>query len=240
MKLLIIACSVMKDELMAVSVPEVQFEFLQIGLHCTPTTMPTLIQEKIHQADDKIDYIVLGYGLCGNGTVGVKAEKQPLVIPRAHDCISLFLGSSEARQKQQQKAPGTYYLTKGWIEEGTPPLALLEEYIQRYGRETAEWVIGEEFKHYTRLALVDTGAYALSAYRNRARANADFLGVAYEEVKGSLALFKKMVKGQWDKDKFFILQPGEEITQKMFMSLIEDEILQPPEVFSNATPPFCQ
>lgn len=240
MKLLIIACSVMRDELKAVGVPGVQFEFLEIGLHRTPTTMPTLIQEKIHQADDKIDYIVLGYGLCGNGTVGVKAEKQPLVIPRAHDCISLFLGSSEARQKEQQKAPGTYYLTKGWIEEGTPPLAMLEEYTQRYGRKTAEWVISEEFKHYTRLALVDTGAYDLSTYRNHARANAAFLGVAYEEIKGSLALFKKMVKGQWDKDKFIILQPGEEITQMMFMSLIEDEILQPPEVFSNATPPFCQ
>lgn len=222
----------MKDELMAVSVPGVRFEFLEQGLHRTPTKMPTLIQEKIHQAGDKIDYIVLGYGLCGNGILGVKAEKQPLVIPKAHDCICLFFGSREARQKEQQKAPGTYYLTKGWIEDGKPPLALLEEYTQRYGRETAEWVISEEFKHYTRLALVDTGTYDLPTYRNHARANAAFLGVAYEEIKGSLAFFEKMVKGQWDKDEFIILQPGEEITQMMFLSLIEDEIpTQPDEVF---------
>lgn len=221
----------MKDELTAVSVPGVRFEFLEQGLHRTPTKMPTLIQEKIHQADGKIDYIVLGYGLCGNGIVGVKAEKQPLVIPKAHDCICLFLGSREARRKEQQKAPGTYYLTKGWIEDGKPPLALLEEYTQRYGRETAEWVISEEFKHYTRLALVDTGTYDLPTYRNHARANATFLGVAYEEIKGSLAFFEKMVKGQWDKDEFIILQPGEEITQMMFLSLIEDEIpTQPDEV----------
>ncbi|GAH63322.1 unnamed protein product, partial [marine sediment metagenome] len=104
----------MKDELMAVSVPGVHFEFLEQGLHRTPTKMPNIIQGKIHQADDKIDYIVLGYSLCGNGIVGVKAEKQPLVIPKAHDCIDLFLGSLEARLKEQQKAPGTYYLTKGW------------------------------------------------------------------------------------------------------------------------------
>ena len=224
MKLLIIACSVMKDELMAVSVPGVRFEFLELGLHRTPTKMPTIIQEKIHQADDQIDYIMLGYGLCGNGILGVKAEKQPLVIPKAHDCIGLFLGSCEARLKEQQKAPGTYYLTKGWIEDGTPPLALLEEYTQRHGRETAEWVISEEFKHYTRLALVDTGAYDLSAYRDRARANAAFLGVAYEEIRGSLAFFEKMVKGQWDEDEFIILQPGEEITQRMFLSLLEDKV----------------
>jgi len=220
MRLLVIACSVMRDELMAVSVPGVRFEFLEIGLHRTPARMPLVIQEKIHQADDKIDYIVLGYGLCGNGIVGVKAERQPLVIPKAHDCISLFLGSSEARQKEQQKAPGTYYLTKGWIEEGKPPLALLEEYTQRYGQQTAEWVISEEFKNYTRLALVGTGAYDLVAYRSNARANAVFLGVTYEEIKGSLAYFEKMGKGQWDKGEFIILQPGEEITQETFMSLI--------------------
>jgi len=224
LELLIIACNMLKDELMAVSIPGVRFEFLEIGLHRTPPKMPTLIQEKIHQADDKIDYIVLGYGLCGNGTVGVKAEKKPLVIPKAHDCISLFLGSAEARQREQQKAPGTYYLTKGWIEKGTPPLALLEEYTQRYGRETAEWVISEEFKNYARLVLVDTGTYDLATYRDHAQANAAFLGVSYEEIKGSLAIFDKTVKGQWDKDNFIILQPGEEITQMMFMSLIEDQV----------------
>jgi len=224
MKLLVIACSVMRDELMAVSVPGVRFEFLEIGLHRTPARMPLVIQEKIHHADDKIDYIVLGYGLCGNGIVGVKAERKPLVIPKTHDCISLFLGSSEARQKEQQKAPGTYYLTKGWIEEGKPPLALLEEYTQHYGQQTAEWVISEEFKNYTRLALVSTGAYDLVAYRSNARANAVFLGVTYEEIKGSLAYFEKMVKGQWDKGEFIILQPGEEITQGTFMSLIEGQV----------------
>jgi len=224
LKLLIIACSVMEDELKAVSVPGINLEFLETGLHRTPAKMPLLIQDKIHQTDDKTDYVVLGYGLCGNGIVGVKAEKQPLVVPKVHDCIRLFLGSSEAHQKEQQKAPGTYYLTKGWIQEGKPPLALLEECTQRYGRDTAEWVISQEFKHYTRLALVDTGVHNLSTYRSHALANATFLGVTYEEIRGSLAFFEKMVKGQWDKDEFIVLQPGEEITQRMFLSLIEDQI----------------
>jgi hypothetical protein len=208
----------MKDELMAVSVPGVRFEFLERGLHRTPPRMTIAIQDKIHQADDEVDYIVLGYGLCGNGIVGVKTEKQPLVIPKAHDCIDLFLGSHEARQREAQKAPGTYYLTKGWIEDGKPPLALVEEYMQRYARETVEWLISEEFKHYTRVVLIDTGVCDLFTYRNHARANADFLGVAYEEIQGHLAFFEKMVKGQWDKDEFIILQPGEEITQRMFLS----------------------
>jgi hypothetical protein len=210
----------MRDELKKVSTPGVQFEFLEIGLHRTPNKMPLLIQEKIHEAADNIDYIVLGYGLCGNGTIGVKAEKQPLVIPKAHDCIDLFLGSTHARRREEQKVPGTYYLTKGWIEGGKPPLVLLEEYTERFGRETAEWVIGEEFKHYHRLVLVDSGACDLGAYRNYAQANAAFLGVTYEEIKGSLSFFEKMMKGNWNEEEFIILKPGEEISQSTFLSLI--------------------
>ena len=217
LKVLIIACDVLEAELMAVSVTGVSFEFLEQGLHRTPDEMPAAIQDKIHRTDSGIDYIVLGYGLCGNGIVGVKAEKQPLVVPRAHDCVGLFLGSLEAHLKEIHKAPGTYFLTKGWIEQGKSPLVLFEEYVQRYGRQTAEWATGEEYKNYTRLVLVDTGAYDLAAYREYARENAAFLGVAYEEIRGSPTYFERMVKGQWEEDKFIVLQPGEEVAQRMFL-----------------------
>ena len=56
-----------------------------------------------------------------------------------------------------------------------------------------------------------------SALREHARENAALLGVAYEEIKGSLAYFEKMVKRQWDKDKFIVLQPGQEVVQRMFL-----------------------
>ncbi|MDD5082635.1 MAG: DUF1638 domain-containing protein, partial [Dehalococcoidales bacterium] len=96
----------------------------------------------------------------------------------------------------------------------------LEEYSERFSRESAKWVIDEEFKNYTRLALIDTGAYDPAEYREYARANAAFLGIAFEEIKGSLAFFKKIAAGQWSEDEFIILQPGEEFTQEMFFSLI--------------------
>jgi hypothetical protein len=220
LELLIIACSVLKHELMAVAAPGVRFEFLEQGLHQSPSKMPLAIQEKIHQADDRIDYIVLGYGLCGSGIVGVKAERKPVVIPKAHDCIGFWLGSPEAHRREHEKAPGTYYLTKGWIEEAKSPLASFAEYTERYGRETAEWVISEEFKNYSRVALVDTGAYDPAAYRDHAQDNAAFLKVGYEEISGSLAFFKKMLKGQWDEGEFIVLQPGEEVTQQTLLSVI--------------------
>ena len=39
------------------------------------------------------DAILLGYGLCGNGLAGVTARHTRLVLPRAHDCIGILMGS---------------------------------------------------------------------------------------------------------------------------------------------------
>jgi len=224
--ILVIACNIMKNELMAVNgTSGAHFEFLEQSLHRTPVKMPAAVQEKINQAGKDIDYVVLGYGTCGNGIIGVKAGKQPLVIPKAPDCITFFLGSLEAHLKEHKKAPGTYYLNKGWIDEAKDPLGVLEEYTQKYGRQTAEWVIREEFKNYKRIVLVTTPLFDPATYRARAKADADFLGLAYEGVEGSLGFFEKMVKGNWNSDEFIIIPPGQEITQKTFNELINSYTL---------------
>lgn len=218
MRMLVIACSVLKNEFLAVSPDGAHFEFLEQGLHRTPNKMRLAIQEKIDSANGDVDFIVLGYGLCGNGTLGIRAREIPLVIPKAHDCITYWLGSLERHMQEHGKAPASYYLTKGWIEEAKAPLAAFDEYKERYGWKTADWVIKEEFKNYTRLALIVTGAYDPAQYRKYAQINAIFLGVKYEEIAGSLALFEKMMKGEWGDGGFIIIPPGEEITQNMFLS----------------------
>jgi len=208
-----------KNKFLAVNPDGAHFEFLEQGLHKAPAKMKPAIQEKIDEAKQDFDYIVLGYGLCGNGTLGIRAREIPVVIPRAHDCITYWLGSRERHLQEHSKAPASYYLTKGWIEEAKAPLATFDEYKERYGLKTAEWVIREEFKNYTRPALITTGAYDPAQYRQYAQSNAAFLGVNYEEITGSLALFEKMIRNEWEDNGFIILQPGEEITQMMFLSL---------------------
>jgi hypothetical protein len=120
--------------------------------------------------------------------------------------------------EEHKKEPGTYYLTKGWIEEGKSPLGVYQEYCQRYDREIAEWVIKEELKNYTRIALVDMGADLSETHREHAKENAQFLHLRYEEINGSLAFFEKMIRGCWGED-FIILKPGEEVTQELFLTL---------------------
>ena len=217
MKYLVIACSIMKNELLRFETDGISFVFLEQSLHRAPQKMTEVIQEEMHKAENwEGDYIILSYGLCSNGIVGIKSNSHPIVGPRVHDCIALFLGSVEKYADEHRKEPGTYYLTKGWIEEGKSPLGIYDEYCQRYDKETAEWVIREELKNYTRIALVDMDAQLSGGHREHAKENARFLGLRYEEIRGSLEFFEKMLRGWWDKD-FVILKPGEEITQDLFL-----------------------
>jgi hypothetical protein len=221
MKYLVIACSVMKHELLKFESDEISFVFLEQGLHNAPEKLKEAIQEEINKTAQREETIVLGYGLCGNGIVGLKSDHRHVVIPRVHDCVALFLGSREKYDEEHKKEPGTYYLTRGWIEEKDSPLGNFEKYCQRLGKEKAEWGIREEFKSYTRIAFVHTGIQVSEAHREHAIENAKFLSLKYEEIKGSLAFFEKMFQGSWGRD-FVILRPGEEATQELFLDFSEE------------------
>jgi hypothetical protein len=216
-KTLVIACNIAKEELIHVQSNGASCVFLEQSLHRTPQKMKGAIQEEIEKAEHwDGDQIVLAYGLCSNGILGVRANRHPILIPKVHDCITLFLGSNDRYMEEHHREPGTYYLTKGWIEEKKSPLGIFEEYCQRYGKETAEWVIREELKNYTRIALVESELGMGENHRRHAQENARFLNLKYEEIKGSLELFRKIIRGPWDKD-FVALKPGEEATQEMFL-----------------------
>jgi hypothetical protein len=196
----------------------VEIRYLDQGLHRVPQKMADQVQAHIDAAAPYAGRIVLGYGLCSNGIVGVTARQQGLVVPRAHDCISLFFGSVDAYKKVFDARPGTYYLTPGWIAEKKDPLGILEEYLPKYGEETSRWVMDEELKHYTHIVLIDTGVRDLAPLRERARHNARFFGKAYEEVQGSPEYFEKLVRGPYTAEDFFFLAPGEQVTQELYLA----------------------
>jgi hypothetical protein len=217
----VIACRVMEPELQQVlteaeGAEPVEILYLDQALHRTPTKMLDRLQEKIDQVSATAARIVLGYGLCSNGVVGVEARRQGLLIPRCHDCIALFLGSPNRYNDIFREKPGTYYLTPGWIAEKKDPLGILEENEARFGRETALWVMEEEFKHYTHISLIDTGIGDMAPHRARAMENAAFLKKQYEEIPGSLDYFRGLVHGPYPEEKFLRLRLGEKFTQEMF------------------------
>jgi hypothetical protein len=94
----------------------------------------------------------------------------------------------------------------------------MAEYAERLSPEDAEWCMREELKNYTRVALVDTGLVPVDPARPRARANADFFGLTYEEMKGSARFLQSILQGA-PEDEFFVLEEGETITMEMFLNL---------------------
>ena len=220
-RIALVACEIMEPELERVRKdhPHVKILYLEQSLHRTPQKMADKVQELVDRAAQSADRIVLGYGLCSNGIVGVQARRQGLIVPRCHDCIAFFLGSPEAYKRDFDSRPGTYYLTPGWIAERKDPLSIIQDdYQPRFGRETAEWIMNEELKHYTHIVLIDTGVAELAPLRERAEENAQFFKMEYVEVGGeSLEYFVKLVQGPYASDEFIYLKPGETVQQEMFI-----------------------
>ncbi|MBI3989071.1 MAG: DUF1638 domain-containing protein, partial [candidate division NC10 bacterium] len=206
MKSYVIACEVFKDEFLNFQGPDLEYRFLPQGYHRTPGRMPPIIQEEIDRAPEGVEAIILGYGLCSNGVVGLQANHAPLVIPKVHDCIAMLMGSRTIYEEEAATFPGTYYLTRGWIEYGkTPYSQYKDEYLKQYDEETATWIAKEMMKHYQRVALIDHGLWAMDKYRAFAKEMAAFYGILYEEMKGSLEYIRRLLFGPWDHDDFIVI-----------------------------------
>jgi hypothetical protein len=206
----VIACATVIEEMLPLMTPNVAHEVLDFGLHLVPKNLKARLQEVIDEACPQFDTIILGYGLCSMAVVGLQSRSCTLIIPRVDDCIACFLGSREAYNNEHEKEPGTYYLTKGWIEVSD---TLLDEYnrsVERYGRERAERIMRIMLKNYKRLVYIDTGTENQGYYREYARSVADKFGLRFEEVAGSNELIYRSLYGPWG-DEFVITPPGQTI-----------------------------
>ena len=74
-------------------------EFLDYGLHSVPKQLKVALQEAIDAIPDP-SLIVLGYGLCGNGLHEINAGIHTLVVPKADDCVAIFMGSRQRYMDQ--------------------------------------------------------------------------------------------------------------------------------------------
>ena len=209
-KIKVLACTTVIEELEPLLPDFVDVEMLDFGLHLVPKNLKQSLQDAINEAGKTYDTVILGYGLCSMAVVGLKATNCTLVVPKVDDCIVLFLGSGEAYSRQVKKEPGTYYLTKGWLEVSD---TLWDEYKrteERYGEEKAKQIMKIMLKNYKRLVYIDTGVKNQDSHRKEAQRIAERVSLRFEEVQGSNKLVKKIIQGPWD-DDILVVPPGEEI-----------------------------
>lgn len=226
MPVVVIACRVFQGLLDEYLPPELaeMITFLDYGLHSVPAKLTLAVQEEIDKLEQP-SLVLLGYGLCGNGLDGIKSRQHHLLISRADDCIAILLGSYKRYIEEFESEPGTYYLTKGWLESGSNPLSEYEEYKERFGEKEAEWLMDQQYQHYSRLVLVAHSQEDLDKYRPQAVEVAEFCkrwDMEYEEILGSDLYVRRLVQKateapESDQD-FIVIPPGEEIKQMQFIS----------------------
>ena len=213
-------------------------EFLPQGYHHDPPHGRKCVQERIEAVPEgKYDAILLGYGLCGNILNGIKATHTPLIIPRAHDCITFFLGSHERYMTVSQTRPGAYFYTSGWLEclrrRGDSAAALeqqtflpsrasiggsasstYQQWVERYGEEQAKYLMSEMDRwtaNYTHGVLIQFDFTRALQLREQVQAICDKNHWQFEERLGDLALMQAWLDGNWDAKRFLTIKPGEEV-----------------------------
>lgn len=225
LRIALITCAVLEDEvaLLRQKAPNPIFiEMMPQGLHNDPPRLRAELQTAIDrvEANLDIDAIVLGYGLCSRGTEGITTTRCKLVMARAHDCITLLLGSKERYASYVKTNPGTYWYSPGWNRHHTPPGKerydkLRAKYIADYGEDNADFLMESEqhwFKTYDRATYVELGAGVTPEDIQYTRQCADWLKWSYDHQQGDPQLLLDLLSGNWDQQRFLVLEPGQSLT----------------------------
>ena len=216
----ILACDVFQEELEALLpelLPEAPVRYLEMGLHDTPDRLRESVSGVIAEleSDPGLERILLAYGRCGNGLVGVRAARSPLILPQAHDCLSVLLGGRERHNALLRENPGTYFYSPGWVRGKRVPgpdreAHLRELYAERFADdpEMIDDLVeadADAFAHHNCAAYVDiTGNREAEAYCRQCAAH---MGWSYRRLQGDPSFLRDLLGGHWDDPQRFLLVP---------------------------------
>ena len=239
MRLKLIACEVLTREigLCVARCPHiVDVEFIAKGSH-EPDDLRVRIQAAIDRAEtDGPDYdaIAIGFGLCGNAMLGVTSRCYPMVVPRAHDCCTLYLGSKSAFAEHFGDNPSQGFTALGYLERpsnddldpGDDSVKFRKmtcfghsyaELVEQYGADNADYLWATLHPEHTAakdnpvaifIDQPEIGNFGLlEEYRTKMEAKGKQLVV----LNGSVELVSKLVNGDWNEAEFVVVKPGERL-----------------------------
>ncbi len=230
MKIALIGCMVFARDISHILVNskhKIHPFWLEQGLHDTPQLLQKKIQEKINEIEELkdintgialFDTIVLAYGLCSNGIVGLTSKKLPIVAPRCDDCMALFLGSQEKYLDIFTSYKGVYWFNKAWCENEFIPSKerydqMYKNYVEEYGEENADFLLDSDMsftKNYENAFFIKSNIYDDAIERKNVKENADYFKWQYIEVEANNSFILDLMNGNWD-DRFVVCKPNQKI-----------------------------
>lgn len=216
MKFKLICCEIFLREasmILANSNNTVDPVFLPKGAHEDSEGLRSLIQSEINSVkkEDNYDAVLLGYGLCGNVAVGLQAYLVPLVIPRAHDCCSILLGSGKRflelfgdNLSQRWTSAGYMERGKSYFKESETGKNLgldkeFSEFVETYGEENA-WFIWDTIHPKTdesKLVYIEIPETAHLGLRKKVESIALKEGKELRCIDGTAEIIKGLIEGDW-------------------------------------------
>ena len=247
MKIKLIACKALTREfsyLCAQSEHNIDITYIRQGYHNAPEVLRRNLQEEIDRIEGgndphsnennanpsrnnlctqpDFDVILIGYGICSKGTLGLTSKRYKIVIPKCHDCISLLLGSPREYKEAFNKYNGCFWYTASWIENSNMPseetTAREIEYYkeQEYDDETIEYLLEDSKKWesaYNYAGYINMPFYNNDPFKDYTKKAAEFMQWDYIELEGKLTYMERFLNGDWDNDDFIVINPGEVVNE---------------------------
>lgn len=220
----IIACEVLRDEVelaMANTGCTLPVVWGGKGLHRVPDNLRAGLNEMI-AGQPEAETILLAYGLCGNGMIGVGSGTATVVVPRFDDCIWMLLCGQQGKRPPMDIH--SLYYTRGYLENDNVGQSALPDdmlycgylrTVEKYGPEKAKKVYRRIFANYESITMLDTGAYKVEDCLAEAKSFADDLELELHQQAGSVRVLEKLFAGPWD-EEICITGPGEVFLNKQF------------------------
>lgn len=212
--ILLIACGMIQDEMiLAMRNTGITYDtiWMSSDLHVNPDFLRIELQKEIDNHQD-YEMILLAYGNCGMGLVGLISKNTKLAFLRSEDCIHMLLHKKKALKSLRGE---TYFITKGWMQGKK---SLKEEYhyaINKYGPKKAEMIMEIMFKNYQSLMMIDSGAYDLENWIHCARHLSQVLKLDFVITSGDVELLEMFLSLNWD-HQVVIIPSGSLITKDDF------------------------
>jgi len=191
--------------------------------HEYPDFLRKTIQKEIDNTNPELfSHILLGYGLCGNAMAGIQTREIPVVIPRAHDCCTIFLGSRDKYKQYFGHRPSCRWTSGGYMQDGDYYIRNssvhqflginmdFEELAEKYGEDNARYIVetlAPKDDSDKQVVYIETPPYEKLGTRKLIEDEAEKEGRVFECIQGDTRLIEMLVNGLWNEDEFLVVPP---------------------------------